>query len=169
MRENEEEQSWLANLLRQPIVYGIAILFALYLVGNWVLSERQAQAHVATLDLTPASDVVWGDDLVAAQAEARRQNKPIFIDFGATWCGPCQQMQTNVFFDPRVSDVLRRVICVHVDVDKDPTDSAAYSVKGIPRMIMLTPELETRMDITGSRDPDTFAQQLRDSVGMSTR
>jgi len=167
MQENEKEQSWLTKALRQPIVFGLAILFALYLLGNWMLSERQAQAHVSTLDLSPAKEVEWTDDLIAAQAEGRRHNKPVFIDFGATWCGPCQHMQTEVFYDPRVSDVLRRVICVHIDVDKDPTDASAYGVRGIPRMIMLTPQQETRMDVTGSMDAGAFSQQLHNAVGLA--
>jgi len=163
-----ESGSWAASLLKQPIVYGGAILLLLFLGGNWMLSERQAQAHVATLDLTPKNQVVWNDDLIAAEAEARRQNKPIFIDFGATWCGPCQHMQNEVFNDPKVYNMLKRFVCVHVDVDQDPTDSNAFGVQGIPRMIVQTPERETRMDLVGSREPGPFVQLLGDSVGLAS-
>ena len=162
-----QNDTWFYNLVKQPIVIGCVILVMLYMAGNWMVAQRQAQAHVASLDLTPADHVVWEDDMVAAEAEARRQNKPIFIDFGATWCGPCQHMQNEVFYDPKVANVLSRFICVHVDVDKDQNDAQAFGVQGIPRIIVQTPERETRMDIVGSREAGPFAQMLGDSVGLA--
>ena len=34
---------------------------------------------------------------VEALAEAKKQEKPIFVDAYTTWCGPCQMMSKNVF------------------------------------------------------------------------
>jgi len=76
-------------------------------------------------------------------------------------------MQNEVFYDPKVADILKRFICVHIDIDKDPSDSKAFGVQGIPRMIVQTPEREPRMDIVGSREAAPFAQLLGESVGLA--
>ena len=73
-------------------------------------------------------------------------------------------MQDQVFFDPRVTPTLRNVICVHIDVDKDQDDAEAYGVSGIPRMIVLDPDLNKHMDITGGMEAGPFAEKLRYAV-----
>jgi len=75
-------------------------------------------------------------------------------------------MQNEVFFDPNGPDTLRQFICVHIDIDKDLADSKAFSVQGIPRMIVQSPQTETRLDIVSTREAAPFAQMLSDSVGL---
>jgi thiol:disulfide interchange protein DsbD len=49
---------------------------------------------------------------------ARKQNKPVFIDFTGHGCVNCREMEANVWSDPRVLDRLRNdfvVIALYVD------------------------------------------------------
>ena len=51
----------------------------------------------------PAAAGFW-TDLPAdqAMASARREGTPVMIDLYATWCGPCQKLDKDVFPDPEV-------------------------------------------------------------------
>ena len=46
------------------------------------------------------------------KAEAKKQNKIIFIDCYTSWCGPCKWMAKNVFTDKKVGDFTMPILFV---------------------------------------------------------
>lgn len=60
--------------------------------------------------------------------------KPVLIDFFATWCGPCQVLGPIL---KGVKDSLgERVSIIKVDVDKNQELAAMQQVRGVPTMIL---------------------------------
>jgi thioredoxin 1 len=61
-------------------------------------------------------------------------DKPVLVDFWATWCGPCVAMA------PILKDVAQKVgdsaRIVKIDVDKNEQVSAQYNIQSIPTMIL---------------------------------
>jgi thiol:disulfide interchange protein len=62
-------------------------------------------------------ELSWNTDLQSAQAEARRQNKPIFIDFTGYTCTNCRWMETNIFTLPAVYNCLQKYIRLQLFTD----------------------------------------------------
>lgn len=61
-------------------------------------------------------------------------DKPVLVDFFATWCGPCRTMQPVLdTFKGLVGD---RATVIKVDVDKNPRAAEAYQVQGVPTLII---------------------------------
>lgn len=61
-------------------------------------------------------------------------DKPVLIDFFATWCGPCQ-MLSPILKD--VKDSLgERISVIKIDVDKNQEIAAHYQVRGVPTMML---------------------------------
>lgn len=66
--------------------------------------------------------------------ELIRSEKPVLIDFFATWCGPCQMMQPVLQeLAGRMGD---RVRIIKIDVDKNPRAAAAWQVQGVPTLMV---------------------------------
>lgn len=57
-----------------------------------------------------------------------------FIDFFATWCGPCKMLSPIV---EKLSDEYAgKVTFLKVDVDKVPDVAAQYGIMSIPTLVM---------------------------------
>ena len=70
--------------------------------------------------------------------QAKAENKPVFIDFYATWCEPCKQLAENVFTDERLATYFNsHFLCLRVDIDKLPKLAQKYQIQSIPTMVFL--------------------------------
>ena len=48
-------------------------------------------------------EVVTGEDMDEARRKASDGMQMLFVDIYATWCGPCKQMDREVYPDPELS------------------------------------------------------------------
>ena len=61
-------------------------------------------------------------------------DKPILVDFYATWCGPCKMLSPIL---KEVKDNFKdRIAIIKIDVDKNQAAAAHYRVKGVPTMML---------------------------------
>ena len=59
--------------------------------------------------------------------------KPVLVDFFATWCGPCRQMSPVL---DQIASERNDVKIVKVDVDQSSDLASKYGVMGVPTMIV---------------------------------
>lgn len=65
------------------------------------------------------------------EAEVLKSEKPVLVDFWATWCGPCMRQA------PIVEELAAEGYSVgKVDVDQQPDLAGQYGVMSIPTLIV---------------------------------
>ncbi len=68
------------------------------------------------------------------RSEVLESDKPVLVDFFATWCGPCRMVSPIV--DEIAAERTDTLKVVKVDVDEAPSVAAAYGVMSIPTLIV---------------------------------
>jgi len=71
---------------------------------------------------------------------AKKEDKLIFLDAYATWCGPCKKMTRNTFTNKKVADFYtKHFINLAVDMEKGEgiTLSQKYAVTAYPTLLFL--------------------------------
>jgi len=57
-------------------------------------------------------------------------DKYVLVDFYASWCGPCKQMEPHL---EDISETMKdKVIVIRIDVDKNPTISKHFEIESLP-------------------------------------
>ncbi len=68
------------------------------------------------------------------QKEVLEAEQPTFVDFWASWCGPCRMV--GPIFEELSGQYSGKVRFAKVNVDENPKTPANYGVRGIPTLMM---------------------------------
>jgi thioredoxin 1 len=63
-----------------------------------------------------------------------KSDKPVLVDFFATWCGPCKMVSPIV--DEIAGEMGDKVNVYKLDVDQSPDIASRYEVMSIPTLIV---------------------------------
>jgi thiol:disulfide interchange protein DsbD len=151
------EQPWVDRVMRT--------VSAAILVAGLLTLPRPAATHSTAAAWQPY-------DAREVQA-ALDSGRPVIMDFFATWCVPCKELDEKTFPDPRVAAQLQRFSRFKVDLTRSDAVTEAirkrFDVLGVPTVALFANGLELRDErLTGFEAPDEFLERLR-RVGAEQR
>ena len=145
MSRNLEDHAWLDGKAYRPVKIdrdGRSISFEEF-EPQLTQEDEAAQRDPYAADRGAAraeKPVAFGHDFEAAVASAKASGKRLFVDFEATWCGPCKTMDELVYAAQAVVDAASGVVPVKVDGDVRRDLAKQFDVGAYPTMILLDAE-----------------------------
>ena len=131
----------------------LAVLFVAFILTVSVAmadkGEKDGKAADQGIQFTEAS---WAAILKKAKAE----KKIIFFDAYTTWCGPCKQLQKNVFTRSDVAEVFNNnFINVKFDMESGEGLKLAkkYPIEGYPTLFFINGKGKVVKQLLGYQQP----------------
>lgn len=67
-------------------------------------------------------------------SEVLQANTPVFVEFGADWCGPCKRLEPVL--DKLQSDHPDKIKVFKVNAEDDQSLAVKYKVQGLPTIVV---------------------------------
>lgn len=108
----------------------------------WNVDDPKAETSIQF------TDARW-DDLLA---KAKIENKVIFVDIYATWCGPCKLLKKTTFTDKEVGEFFNANF-INAAYDGEKGEGAKlkerYAIHSYPTMLFINPDGSIRKEAVG--------------------
>src|SRR5258705_10188784 len=100
------------------------------------------------------------------EKDVLQSDKPVLVDFWATWCAPCRMLEPTV--DAVAEEFAATARVVKVNVDDNPSISQQYGIKGIPTLILFKGGKEEER-VVGATSKDSISRMIeKHVVGTAT-
>jgi len=96
--------------------------------------------------------------------KAKKENKLIFLDAYTTWCGPCKQLQKNVFTREDVAATFNgNFINVKIDMEsgEGPSLAKRYPIEGYPTLFFINGKGKVVKQLLGYQQPQDLIKAAK--------
>ncbi len=134
-----------AWMVRVKQVMGVVILATAVYYGYLaygLFDNLNVEATAVSGSVQEKLNEGWTDSLSEGLARAEREQKPVLLDFWATWCKNCLTMDKTTFEDAEVKQALDGYVKIKVqaeDPDAEPIKSlmSRFNAVGLPTYVIL--------------------------------
>lgn len=102
-----------------------------------------------------------------ASVKSKNENKVLFVDAYATWCGPCKKLAKTTFVDKKVEKVFNsNFVNIKMDVDESSNLKFVeeFQVNSIPTMLFFDKNGQLIKRLEGYYDDEELLQEVQGIV-----
>ncbi|MFH1521321.1 MAG: thioredoxin [archaeon] len=96
------------------------------------------------------------------QEEVINSSIPVFVDFWASWCGPCKMMAAIV--DELAKEYTGLIKVCQINVDENPTAASQYKIMSIPSFLFFK-DGKVKDQLIGAVSKQKLKTKLDEAIG----
>ena len=108
-----------------------------------------------------AAEIPWSTNIEDALHQAAVNGQPVLMEFTADWCVFCKKMEKTTFTNADVAQrISRDFVAVKVDADQNKDLVKDLGIKGLPAILIVSPDLKVIERISGFQTPEALIPKL---------
>ena len=100
------------------------------------------------------------DDSFEQEVLEKSKQKPVLVDFWATWCAPCMMFKPVL---EAVAEKDDRFVLAKLNTDENPSTSDGYGINAIPA-VKLFKDGEVKAEFVGMKPEDELKSWLDENL-----
>lgn len=139
-------------------ITGTVLLFSAFL-----LFFNAYKASVTTTE--SLESIHWKTNYEQAKEQGKQEQKLLLLDFGASWCSSCKEIEHKILHKQEVAQSLDNVLLTKIDCTNPSAEHCAsvidhFGVKGFPTIILIDPTTEKALAQWGGELIDLTPQEF---------
>jgi thiol:disulfide interchange protein DsbD len=123
---------------------------------RWLKTEAE---RVKTQEL-----IEWHETIDESFELAKREKKPLLVDFFTTWCYWCRMLDEKTYPNNQVQKLLASFVPVKLNAEIEVDFTKKYEVKSFPTLKVLADDGEELYEISGYEEPREFIKSLKEGL-----
>ncbi|MFA6291264.1 MAG: cytochrome c biogenesis protein CcdA [Victivallales bacterium] len=127
-----------------PWMVKVKYAFGVFIIGIAAYYFFVGYSLISSKKTVPAEEAGWLSSLPEALSTAGKENRPLLIDFSASWCKNCEVMDASTLKSPKVKEKLKDFVRLKFRAE-NPNEPAVkevlsrFEVLGLPTYVILIP------------------------------
>lgn len=148
--------------MKRTFIFSLIAITGLLMSFQLISSESKLSMDHEVTNGIHFQSAKWEE----VKALAKKENKIIFVDIYASWCGPCKRLKATTFADQEVGSFYNKhFVNVAFDGEKGEGIELAtkYKVTAYPTLLFVKPDgsiVKRSMGYYGSKDFISLGQEV---------
>ena len=128
---------------------------------NWLIMILLLLLLLGCKQTTPSLSEA-GD--IEALGLARKENKPIMVNFYSERCGWCHKLDRTTYINLEVIELSKKFIPVKIDCDRNRLIPAKYRIRGLPTILFIDSKGDVVHSVVGYRKAKDFILEMKKAL-----